>query len=229
MKLDGRRQFWVTRQPSVYQADVMSKPPVWQALGAAQGILGLTGALAGVSAGFVADRCSRRDRTLRAFGVLSLSKDLRLASVSVRSYWATASSDHTTRSSHRQCKGSTYHLHQPHGTIHIVGEGGQIHTCPVFNRILTCGSVMPAKRVKVVCTMRPEQDALVSDKTVNAVQRAIICTSATLVLPRQYLPAIGHETDTRYALLLVSLALWGVSMGSGPVWSQTQTYISHLL
>ena len=55
---------------------MQDKPPGRQAVGAAQGIYGLTAALAGVLAGFVADHCSRRDRTLRAFGVLSLCKNL---------------------------------------------------------------------------------------------------------------------------------------------------------
>ena len=62
----------------------MNQPHWWQAVGAAQGVLGLTAALAGVSAGCAADHCSRRDRTLRAFGILSLGESLGWAYYPVR-------------------------------------------------------------------------------------------------------------------------------------------------
>jgi hypothetical protein len=44
-----------------------------------------------------------------------------------------------------------------------------------------------------------------------------VSTIAALVLPPRSVLAAGQETDTRFLLLLASLALWGVSMGSSPV------------
>ena len=44
-----------------------------QAVGIAQGVMGVFGAASGVPAGFIADR-TRRDKTLRGFGIVQLGE-----------------------------------------------------------------------------------------------------------------------------------------------------------